>query len=241
MPSVPHSSTPSMRTEALPPSITHFAIHRSSEAQIADPVEYPIGWRPTRVAPPTLRAGERRLDKPSSFGQVSLFEVLGSRLGYVQSWNAVQGWQGDNSLPFKDHGRTCMAVDVAMSNTTSATNLAGAARDWATTIPGATVTQDGKLVDVRSCDPGPKSAGPPAITPSAFDVLSARAGIIDDIMTSDQVDFALGKCVVDKILVGVGPSHFGDLISNNLSTAQETQLRQLAESSAIDCRAEGIN
>ena len=60
-------------------------------------------------------------------------------------------------------------------------------------------------------------------------------------MTSDQVDFALGTCVVDKILVGVGPSHYEDLISNSLSATQETQLRQLAESSATNCRAEGIN
>jgi hypothetical protein len=65
--------------------------------------------------------------------------------------------------------------------------------------------------------------------------------MIDDIMSSDEVDFALGKCVVDKILVGVGPSHYGGLISNSLSAAQETQLRQLAGSSATNCRAEGIN
>jgi hypothetical protein len=212
-----------------------------SEAQIANPVGYPIGWRPTRVAPPTLRTGERRVDKPSSFGQVSLFEVLGSRLGYDQAWHAVQGWQGDNSLPYKDQGRTCMAIDVAMSSLQTATSLTEAARGWSQAIPGATVTQHAKLVDVRSCDPGPNAPGPPTITPSAFDVLSARAGIIDDIMTSDQVDFALGTCVVDKILVGVGPSHYEDLISSSLSATQETQLRQLAESSATNCRAEGIN
>jgi hypothetical protein len=212
-----------------------------SEAQIANPVEYPLGWRPARVAVPTLHAGAHRIDKPSSFGQVSLFEVLGSRLGYDRAWDAVQGWQGDNALPYKDHGRTCMAIDVAMASTTTATDLSVTARAWATEIPGATVTQDGKLVDVRSCDPGPKAAGPPTITPSAFDVLAARAGIIDGIMTSDQVDFAMGTCVVDKVLAGVGPSHYGDLTSNSLSQSQETQLRQLAESSAINCRAEGIH
>ncbi len=212
-----------------------------SEAQIVDPVEYPIGWRPTRVATPTLPAGAHRLDKPNSFGQVSLFEVLGSRLGYDRAWNAVQGWQGDNALPYKEHGRTCMVIDVAMGSTGSATRLSEAARAWAQTIPGATVTQHGKLVDLRSCDPGAKAPGPPTITPSAFDVLSARAGIIDDIVTNDLVDFAMGKCVVDKILVGVGPSHYGDLISNSLSADQEAQLRQLAESSATSCRAEGVN
>ena len=212
-----------------------------SEAQIVNPVEYPLVWRPTRVPVPTLPAGAHRIDTPSSFGQVSLFEVLGSRLGYDRAWNAVQGWQGDNAVPYKDHGRTCMAIDVAMAGTTSVTNLVGSARAWAAEIPGATVTENGKLVDVRSCDPGPRAAGPPTITPSAFNVLAARSGIIDGIMTSDQVDFAMGTCVVDKVLVGVGTAHYGDLVSNSLSQTQETQLRQLAESSAINCRAEGVN
>ncbi len=51
----------------------------------------------------------------------------------------------------------------------------------------------------------------------------------------------MGTCVVDKVLIGVGPSHYDDLVSNSLSQSQETQLRQLAESSAINCRDEGVN
>jgi hypothetical protein len=211
-----------------------------SEAQITDPEQYPVGWKPVHVATPALRAGERRLDKPGPFGQVSLFEVLGSRLGYDQAWTAVQGWQGDNSAPYRDHGRTCMAIDVAMVGTTPAATLADAARAWSRSIPGATVAQDGKTVDIRACDPGAAAPGPPTITPSAFDVLSARSGIIDDLMTGNKVDFAMGKCIADKVLVGVGPSGYGELLSNNLSAAQETQLQQLGAASVGSCQAEGV-
>lgn len=210
-----------------------------SEAQIANPVEYPIGWKPARVPTPALRAGERRLDSPSPFGQVSLFEVLGSRLGYDRAWNAVQGWQGDNSLPYRDHGHTCMAIDVAMSSAASATTLSHTALEWARTVPGATVTQKNTTVALRSCDPGPKAPGPPTITPSAFDVLSARAGIIDGVMTENQVDFALGQCIADKVIVGIGTPHYSELVANTLSATQETQLRELAAASAGSCAAEG--
>ncbi len=212
-----------------------------AEAQIVDPVEYPIGWSPAQVATPVLSAGQRRVDKPSPFGQVSLFEVLGSRLGYDRAWSAVQGWQGDNSVPYKSGGRTCMAIDVDMGSTASAANLSAAARDWAHAIPGATVTQAGKTVDVRSCDPGPKAPGPPTINPSAFDVLSARASIIDAITTGDQVDFAMGKCVADKVLVGVGSSNYGELTANTLSASQQTHLQQLVASGAANCQAEGVS
>jgi hypothetical protein len=212
-----------------------------SEAQIANPVEYPIGWHPAKVAVPALPAGERRIDKPGPFGQVSLFEVLGSRLGYETAWSAVQGWQGDNAVPYKAHGRTCMAIDEDMGSTTSARRLTDAARDWARSITGATVTKNGKMVDLRSCDPGPKAPGPPTITPSAFDLLSARSGIIDDIMTGEKLDFAVGQCVTDGIIAGIGPTHYDELLASNLSPSQESQLQQLAASSAADCRAQGVS
>ena len=212
-----------------------------AEAQIVDPTRYPIGWTPARVATPALGAGQRRLDTPSSFGQVSLFEVLGSRLGYDQAWSAVQGWQGDNSVPYKDDGRTCIAIDVDMADPAAAANLDGAAQDWARAVPGATVTIHGTLVDLRSCDPGANGPVLPTITPSAFDVLAARSAIIDEVMTSDQVDFPLAQCVADKILVGVGPSGYGELTASNLTTSQQTQLQQLAAMSASDCQAEGVH
>ena len=82
---------------------------------------------------------------------------------------------------------------------------------------------------------------PPTITPSAFDVLSARSAIIDEVMNSNQVDFPVGQCVADKVLAGVGPSGYGELTGNNLTTSQQTQLEQLAATSATNCQAEGVH
>jgi hypothetical protein len=207
-----------------------------AEAQILDPVTYPLGWKPDRVAVPAIGAGHL-LDKPSPFGQVSLFEVLGSRLGYETAWAAVQGWQGDNSVPYKDKGKTCMAIDVAMASAASSARLAAAANQWAQGIPDAVVTHVGQQVDLRSCDPGPTAPPPPVITPSSFDVLSARAEITDEIMTNAQVDFAMGQCVADGVIAGVGPAGYGELTASSLSADQETQVGQLVASSIASCRA----
>jgi hypothetical protein len=72
-------------------------------------------------------------------------------------------------------------------------------------------------------------------------VLSERAAVIDAIMTGGHADFALGKCVVDKILAQAGPSGYGELTANNLSASQQAQLQQLAARSAADCRAGGVS
>ena len=106
------------------------------------------------------------------------------RLGYGPAWAAVQGWQGDNSVPYRDHGTTCVAIDVAMDSPTSAGPLAAAGRQWALTMPGASVTQVGRRVDLRSCDPGAGAPAPPVISPTAFDVLTARSQIIDQAVSS---------------------------------------------------------
>ena len=60
-------------------------------------------------------------------------------------------------------------------------------------------------------------------------------------MTSDHADFALGACIADHIIVGVGPSAYGELTANTLSASQEAQLRQLVVTSAQSCQAEGVS
>jgi len=211
-----------------------------AEAQIVDPAAYPVGWKPVRVRVPSIAAGEHRIDTPSPFGQVSLFEVLGSRLGYGPAWAAVQGWQGDNSVPYSDHGKTCVAIDVVMGSADASARLVAAGRQWALSIPGAAVTQAGRRVDLRSCDPGATAPAPPVVTPTAFDVLSARAQVIDAIMTGATVDFAMGRCVADGVIAAVGPGNYGELTSTDLSAAQGAHLQQQVASAAATCRAQGV-
>jgi len=50
----------------------------------------------------------------------------------------------------------------------------------------------------------------------------------------------MGKCIADKVLVGVGPSGYGDLLASNLSATQEAQLQQLGAEAVGSCQAEGV-
>jgi hypothetical protein len=213
-----------------------------SQAQILDPDLYPTGWRPLPVARPALPAGARTLDTASPFGQAMLFDVLGTRLGYGQAWSAVQGWQWDNSVPFSQAGKTCVAIDVRMDTAAQATALAAAETAWAAAsgIPGATATQRGTLVSLVSCDPGAAATALPTSSPSAFDVLSARAAFIGGIITSGPADFPLGRCVADSVIGQVGPAGYGELTAATLSQAQEQSLLQMAAAAARQCEAAGV-
>ena len=211
-----------------------------AEAQIVDPVHYSLSWKPVHVSSPSIGRGHR-VEPPSPFGQVSLFEVLGSRLGYDPAWAAVQGWRGDNSVPYTLKGRTCVAIDVRMRDAAAARRLAAAADAWAASLPGAAIASSGSTVSLRSCDPGPKEPAPPPITPSAFDVLAARSGITDAVMTNANVDLALGQCVADGVLAGVGPAGYGELTASSLSAAQQDQLQQVTAASALACRRQGVS
>jgi hypothetical protein len=211
-----------------------------AEAQIINPDAYPIGWKPAHVAAPSVPRGDRVTDPVSPFGQLSLFEVLGSRLGYAPAWNAIQGWQGDTSLAYSDHGTTCDAIAVRMRTTARAVSLATATRQWAADgVKQAVVRQTGDVVTIRSCDPGPAGPRLPHITPSAFDVLAARAQLIDGLMTQGHVDFALGACVTDNVISQLGPGGYSELLANSLSDSQEAQFEQLFTSAALSCRSEG--
>ena len=211
-----------------------------AEAQIINPGTYPIGWRPAHVAAPSVPRGDRVTDPASPLGQLSLFEVLGSRLGYAPAWTAVQGWQGDSSLAYSDHGKTCDAIAVRMRTTARASSLASATRQWAADgVKQAVVRLTGDEVTIRSCDPGPDGPRLPDITPSAFDVLAARAQLIDGLMTQGHVDFALGACVSDNVISELGPSGYPELLANSLSDSQQAQLEQLFASAALSCRSQG--
>jgi hypothetical protein len=207
----------------------------SAEAQIVDPVGHPITEKPTPVPTPQLPAGAKKLDHVSPFGQVSLFEVLGSWLGYRSAWDAVADWRGDTSVPYSAHGLTCVAVDVAMGSSTSTTLLATTFQRWVPHVPGATVTVSKGLVAVRSCDPGEHGRALPKLTASAFDVLSARAAIIHEVMSGGG-PYRFGQCVADGLIAALTPSGYADLAARDLPPARLAALQGLARQAAQHCR-----
>jgi len=214
----------------------------TAEAQIIDPVAYPIGWQPIPMPTPSVPHGDRVTDPASPFGELGLFEVLGSQLGYDTAWKAMQGWAGDTSLSYLAGHTTCDAIEVGMKTTGETDALTTAARQWANAAgTHATVNESGRRVTIRSCDPGPDAPPAPTIIPSAFDVLAARAQLIDGIIIQGHTDFALGACVSDNVLRDLGPANYSELEAPTLTAGQQSQLQQSVADGARTCRANGVN
>ena len=210
----------------------------TEEAQIIDPVGHAAGEKAQHVATPKLPPGAKKTDDDSAFGQISLFEVLGSRLPYLASWAAVAGWKGDTSVTYSQDGRTCIAFDVAMKSTDSAMLLATTFTRWAQQVPGASVKRDGSLVAIRSCDPGTTAKPLPTTKPSAFEVLSVRAQFISALM-DEKLPFPVARCTADGLLAGLGPARYGYLLATESQAAEITVIRQLVGTSVQRCRSSG--
>jgi hypothetical protein len=204
------------------------------EAQIVDPLAHPTDEKAATVAPPRLPAGSARLGDVAPFGQVSLFELLGSRLDYRTSWSAVADWRGDAAYPYRLGGRTCIAIDVKMAGASGTVLLEQAFRTWAHGVPGATAASADGLVMIRSCDPGARARPLPSTDPSPFDVLAARATIIREVMGSGG-RYAFGRCIADGVISTLGPARYGDLTSSDLPAPRLRALQSLASRQAAHC------
>lgn len=206
------------------------------DAQILDPDTYPVGWKPASVGHLSLPPGSKAFDEEQPFGQVWLFDVLGSRLGYTQAWGAVQGWQGDVARPYRVAGKTCLAVDVAMADEQGATRLSTALRHWARY--GESVNALGRKVSLRACDPGAKAVLQSQPAPPAFAVLSGRAELIDLLMSDSHVSFARSQCLSDTVLQDVGPAAFAQA-QESQTPASEARLQSAFAAAVGACQSVG--
>jgi hypothetical protein len=211
-----------------------FRLPPSEEAQVLDPAKHPIGENPRTLKAPSIPAGGTKPGKRSSFGQVTLFMVLGSRIPYAEALSAVSGWAGDTYRPYSNDGLSCLAIDVEMAGAGSASTLSSAFDDWRRTVPTAHIATSGKLVSIRSCDPGSKAAPLSTAKPSAFDVLSARAQIIGAFLTQGA-PFAKAACVADQLIEQLGTRRYSDLTAQTLEPDELKVVQDLSRQAAVSC------
>ena len=203
----------------------------SEEAQVFDPLHHPYTEKAITLPAPSVPAGAKRVDKPAPFGQVSLFEVLSSRVGYATALTAVRKWHADTSQAYVRAGTTCVAIDVEVSG--SADELLRAARSWAASTHAA-VSGSGSRVTIRSCDPGSRARIPKPTSPSPFEVLSARAALTAEFMTNG-LPLAKATCLADGFIAGLGPARFGVLLASSLTQKQTAQLQAIVRVAAQRC------
>jgi hypothetical protein len=205
-----------------------------TDAQVVDLREYPLSFVPKKLPSPTLPEGAKASDDAHVFGQVGLLEVLGSRLGYDETWAAVQGWAGDTARSYTQNGKACVAIDVAMNDETAAKRLAQAVDTWAATSARST-SRAGTVVSLRACDPG-DSEQRKEPEPRAFEVLATRAQIIHELVRSAHVGFATGRCMTDALLDDLGPARLIGLNDESqVSPQEQLHIQQVVGQAYEDC------
>jgi hypothetical protein len=205
-----------------------------TDAQVVDLRAYPLSFTPKKLPSPTLPEGAKTTDDAEVFGQVWLLEVLGSVLGYDETWAAVQGWAGDTVRSYTQNGTSCVALDVAMKDEAAARRLAVAVDTWAAT-PSRSSSRAGAVVSLRGCDPG--DAEPPSEPqPRAFDVLATRAQIVHEFVRSAHVGFSTGRCMADEVLAELGPAQVVGLNDDaSITPQQQLRIQQVVEQAYEDC------
>lgn len=208
----------------------------TSEAQVVDPIAYPVAVDPVEVPTPKVPAGAKVRDDPGPFGQVFLFEVLGSQLGYDEAWAAVQGWRGDQFVGYEQGSVACVAADIRMVDPGTADRLDRTARRWATRVAGATVTTRGSTVSLRSCDPGRLGRPLPRQMPSAFDVLVVRTQILHE-LTGSGSSYVVGRCVADAVVADARAGGYRDLTADNPGPEAIKRFQAVAGAAFTRCDA----
>ena len=211
-----------------------FARPPASELEILDPAAYLAGFKPATLAPPALTKGQTKLWS-DDFGVEFMTELLGRRLGYATAVDAVQGWKGDSGMVYRSSGAVCVVIDTAFDSPTAADRFQTASTQWATSIPGAAVSRRDLMVELRSCDPGATFKGPAPVTPAAFDVLSARSTVLDQVVQAGDIPVSEGTCRVDSIIQQLGPAGITNLMTQTDATAVSDTLAPVARVAAAAC------
>lgn len=144
--------------------------------------------KPLRVAAPKVGPGEKRIEKPDTFGAFDLYLVLASRLPAGDALGVATTWAGGRMITYRADGTTCVRAAVRARTAAGRRELDANLRLWASSLPSgqATIGSRGPAITLDACDPGPDAAidaPDPALT-RAGDLLDIHgeleAGIAKD-------------------------------------------------------------
>ncbi len=153
----------------------------------------------TTVSTPKLRAGEKRVGQPDSFGAFSLYQVLASRIDPAAALSAADGWGGDAMVAFTRDKTTCLRSAFVGRNRAKTKAIGEALTQWAAAMPaGSAAVETGKQITLTTCDPGAASTEAPnravgALTLAAIrdelflEVLKQGAGVPVAVCSSDTL------------------------------------------------------
>jgi hypothetical protein len=203
---------------------------------VVDPTRYLNNIQPVVPPSPPLKHLDKRVGKPSPFGETTSLEMIGSVVPYVETWKALDGWRGGLAQPFSRFGNDCMAIATAFDTPAHAAAFTTVATKWADASIDANVTQAGSSVNILACDPGPDASLPPPPPPTALQVLQTRAAFIQAMtQASNSITPTVAACAADRTIEQLGPPAFVQLADTPAAQIPPNARQALAQAGAA-CR-----
>jgi hypothetical protein len=206
------------------------------EEHVLDPLAYLSDDGEEAVDVPTVD-GTPIEDLDGDFGAVGLFLVLAERIEPVRALQAALGWGGDAYVAFTSGPQTCAALRFRGEDRDAASGIAEALEDWAAAMPAAadaSVTREGDLVDVLTCDPGVKAdlVEGKGRSAEAMGLPATRTQLIRSVLES-QATLRQARCFADGVIDNIP---FELIASEELSESEHQRVQEVAARQAARCR-----
>jgi hypothetical protein len=176
------------------------------DEQEIDPRQFVHDRGPVHVDKPSLPDGVKEETDGGDFGATGWYLTLAERIPPLDALKATDGWGGDAYVSYEKDGKTCMRLAWKGDTSGDFDEMRDALDTWAAAMPSgaSTVTQDGDLLRVETCDPGEGSVIPTKVSPmDALTLIEARSYLAESAMRQDGMNvddaFDFGQCVIGKL------------------------------------------
>jgi hypothetical protein len=177
-----------------------------TELELLQPWAAIDGFERVGVAAPDVGEGEQVVAS-GDFGAASLYLVAALRVDARVALAAVLDWAGDAHVLTRDlDGRVCITISVSGTDGDASDRIESVLRDWVRVGPrqaDASVARDGRVVTLRSCDPGAGAAAGIALDPAtAVSVPISRTALLAE-LRADGRRRTNAVCVADRVLAAI--------------------------------------
>jgi hypothetical protein len=207
-----------------------------SDAELLDPFRYLNHEAMQDVAIPKLAAGEKKTDD-GAFGAIALYLVLAQRMDPGRALAATDNWGGDAYVNYTRLGKGCVRADFTGKDAAATSALGDTLTGWAKSLPSgaATVTRQGDLIELNSCDPGASAAK------SATGDLSTAVGVavtrtqLAETFMDQRMTAAEAQCTSRHFLAAFSPAELTAFVNAQSEADLPPSIETKAASAAQAC------
>ncbi len=198
------------------------------ESSLLDPFQVLADDRgASKVPTPKLETGEKKFDS-GEFGVLTWYLMLAQRIPLLDALAAADGWGGDAFVAFERDGVSCARMSYAGDSPRSTARMYSALRRWVA-APGtpATVSRDGDVVRMESCDPGKAATAGKDASERAVGLVTVRTSLGLGIVRSGLPE-KTARCLAGRLVQTYPAAKLVDPKFGAGDRAVQAQIRRLA-------------